>query len=709
MLIIKKVIQIFKDDLLDIFHNPAFIIIMTGVLLLPSLYAWFNIKASWDPYGNTNQLKVAVVNEDIGYENGNKDLHFGREIVEELKNNNNLDWQFMDRKTAMKGINNGSIYATIVISKDFSEDMVSILSDKIKKPTLLYYVNEKLNAVAPKITSKGATALQSEIQSQFLRTASGELFKTFSEIGISIEKNIPFIEKIVFTTQSLDQRFPEIERVMTKAIASSKEAIKVINSLQNSVGNVESTIKKGENVAEKATTFIVQLQEQLENLSPIIKRDLQIVNNVASSITEAIQNIRNQGDGNTLSPEWIKGVKQKLQVVVQQATAIRNLLQAMDQNAFEGPITSLNSIISKSNTMIDKLQDPNKVASAIDDFQKLAEDLKSLSGTILNNYDSSIASGVSNFINSTKDVLTSSSTALEKIKQQLPKIAAILETADKGANIGSESLQDIQDTLPELKSKIHSLANSTNKLSDDKDLKELANLLIKDVKEAQDFVANPVNLEEHSMYPIPNYGTALSPFYTALAIWVGGVILVSLLSVGNKEEKVFADYTDKEIYLGRILLFLLFGLIQSCIVALGDLFLLHIFAKEKVLFFLSSLLISLVFVSIIYTLVSLLGNVGKATAIVLLVFQIAASGGVFPVQVSPHFFQLIHPFLPFTYATSLLRETIGGIYTPTVYRDISVLLLFFTASLLLGIFLKRPINHFLLRWKIQAKKSRLLH
>ena len=168
----KTAFQIFSRDIRRLSHNKAAIIVMIGVCVLPSLYAWFNIAANMDPYGNTQGIKVAVANNDTGSETDKLSINAGDTIIENLRENSQLGWTFVDEKQAEEGVRSGKYYAAIIIPDDFSDSLLSILSGKIEKPKLDYYINEKKNAIAPKITDTGATTVQQEINETFSSVAS---------------------------------------------------------------------------------------------------------------------------------------------------------------------------------------------------------------------------------------------------------------------------------------------------------------------------------------------------------------------------------------------------------------------------------------------------------------------------------------------------------------------------------------------------------
>jgi putative membrane protein len=191
-----------------------------------------------------------------------------------------------------------------------------------------------------------------------------------------------------------------------------------------------------------------------------------------------------------------------------------------------------------------------------------------------------------------------------------------------------------------------------------------------------------------------------------LSVWVGALLLISLLAVDVADRK---GYTGRQIYFGRLLTFLSIGFLQTIIVTSGDLLILGVPAKHPFWMIVFGLLISLVFMLIVYTLVSVFGNIGKALAIVMLVLQIAGSGGTYPVVLLPKFFQIISPFLPFTYAVDLMREAVGGIIWQKGLRDALLLSLFGLAAVLFGAFLKEPVNKKTKAFLEKSKQAGLFH
>jgi len=208
-----------------------------------------------------------------------------------------------------------------------------------------------------------------------------------------------------------------------------------------------------------------------------------------------------------------------------------------------------------------------------------------------------------------------------------------------------------------------------------------------------EFLAAPVSLKTNQVYKIENYGSSMAPFYSTLSIWIGGIVLVAMLKTGvsTKCTEGLKKVKPHQEYLGRYLIFLIVGLLQSTLICLGDLLYLGIQCKHPFLFMLAGWFSSIVYVNIIYTLTVSFGDIGKAVSVVLLVMQVAGSGGTFPIEVAPAFFKAVYPLLPFVHSMAAFRETIGGMYGMTYWTELGKLGIFLLLSLILGLLLRKPV------------------
>ena len=677
----KNIFKIYKNDLKDIFTNKVLLVIIIGLCILPSLYAWFNIKASWDPYGNTGNISVAVINEDSGAEIMNKKVNMGDELVKELKTNKDLGWKFVDRKKALEGVNSGKYYAYIEIPSNFSENLTSLVSKDIKKGTIIYTVNEKINAIAPKITSKGATTIQNEVNQTVVKTVSEVVLKAFKEAGIEIEKQLPKLSTLESNLVEVQGKFKDIDKVVDMPI-------------------IKDTITNSKNLSSDIKSFLNDSKTGLSQLSPILKNDLGLISEISSNAKNAVSDLIDAiNKGSESAPQLIDNLSTKLSDLASSTNTLTKFLEKLNKlvpgNQLKSVIDSLNSISAKLDTAVSSLQTiKNQVANGekppltnLNNLLKVIGDVNTITSSILNNFDSKIQGPISNIIEDSFKVADNIIAVLDSAEKKLPAVEDILNTTLSFSGSAEKGASFIKEKLPYAKSVVDTLVDSMKKINNSSEVNELISLLKSDVLKRSDFLKQPVDLVENRLYSIKNYGSAMAPFYTVLSLWVGILLLMSLLSTN-----VHGDYKPNEVYFGRGLTFLTLTIIQALIVSLGDIYFLKVQAVNIPLFILISVFTSIVFTAIVYSLVSIFGNVGKAIGVVLLVIQVAGSGGTFPIQVTPQFFQNVYPLLPFTYAISAMREAVGGIYMPNLTKDISTLAIFIVVFVIFTVFFKKPIN-----------------
>lgn len=696
----KNIFKIYKNDLKDIFTNKVLLVIIIGLCILPSLYAWFNIKASWDPYGNTGNISVAVINEDSGAEIMNKKVNMGDELVKELKTNKDLGWKFVDRKKALEGVNSGKYYAYIEIPSNFSENLTSLVSKDIKKGTIIYTVNEKINAIAPKITSKGATTIQNEVNQTVVKTVSEVVLKAFKEAGIEIEKQLPKLSTLENNLVEVQGKFKDIDKVVDTAVDATDKVSDIIKDIQNDMPLIKDTITNSKNLSSDIKSFLNDSKTGLSQLSPILKNDLGLISEISSNAKNAVSDLIDAiNKGSESAPQLIDNLSTKLSDLASSTNTLTKFLEKLNKlvpgNQLKSVIDSLNSISAKLDTAVSSLQTiKNQVANGekppltnLNNLLKVIGDVNTITSSILNNFDSKIQGPISNIIEDSFKVADNIIAVLDSAEKKLPAVEDILNTTLSFSGSAEKGASFIKEKLPYAKSVVDTLVDSMKKINNSSEVNELISLLKSNVLKRSDFLKQPVDLVENRLYPIKNYGSAMAPFYTVLSLWVGILLLMSLLSTN-----VHGDYKPNEVYFGRGLTFLTLTMIQALIVSLGDIYFLKVQAVNIPLFILISVFTSIVFTAIVYSLVSIFGNVGKAIGVVLLVIQVAGSGGTFPIQVTPQFFQNVYPLLPFTYAISAMREAVGGIYMPNLTKDISTLAIFIVVFVIFTVFFKKPIN-----------------
>ena len=239
----KNIFRIYKRDMIKICTNWVAILMIIVLIIIPSLYSLINIDASWDPYSNTNGIKIVVINEDKGTVFKEQDINLGNELVEKLKDNDKLGWVFLDDKeTAKQDLLLEKYYATIEIPEDFSKNATTFVEKNIVKPKLIYTVNEKKNAVAPKMTDSGVKTVKNQLDENIIKTVSGVLFRVFNEKGVDIQDNRAKLRKIVDNIYELDENMPELEALLDGAIHGTEDLSKVLDKTNDMLPTVSDTL-----------------------------------------------------------------------------------------------------------------------------------------------------------------------------------------------------------------------------------------------------------------------------------------------------------------------------------------------------------------------------------------------------------------------------------------------------------------------------------
>ena len=701
----KNILKIYKEDMKKIFTNYAELIVFIALSILPSLYAWFNIKASWDPYGKeaTSQIKIGVVNKDKGAELKGEFKNIGNQITDQLKENDVMGWQFVSEKEAVKAVEEGSYYAMITIPEEFSENILSLITDDIKKGKIIYTVNEKVNAIAPKITVKGATAVQENVNKTVIETVSDIVLSTAKDLGIEVEGQLPKLDNLYDKLVEIQSKFKDLYETTDLAYDGVNKVADLVTNLQNDIPLITDTLNSTKGLATNLIDFISKSQTEINNIAPTIKTDIGLVRDLAdevSSYVDVVINAINTGSEN--ANVLLGNLNTKVSGLRDYLTSIRVLVEKINGHSQNGALSDvLNNLITAENTLNqlyneiesikNSLANGNLIdTSKLENVKTVLNDVSNITGNLYDRFDSEILGNINTILNTANDSAKSALEILQRAQDKLPKVEEILTTVSALCNKGNEGIKYAKDNLPRAEEIVNEVTSKVAKIKDSSDLKDLLKLIANNVEERSNYLTSPVELEENSLYPMRNYGTAMTPFYSVLSLWVGMTLLVSMFSV-----EAHGEYNHMEVYFGKLLLFLTIGMTQALIVALGDLYLLKIYCVNPALFVTGILFTSITFVAIVYSLVSVFGNVGKVTAIILLVLQVAGSGGTFPIQLTPKFFQIINPFLPFTYAISFARESIGGVVQSVLVKDIVIMLIYIVVAILISIFLKKPINNLL--------------
>lgn len=806
----KKVIQIFKRDICRLGKSPAAIIVAVGMCIIPALYAWFNIAANRDPYGNTANIKVAVANNDVGAENKKRTLDAGQQILDQMEENDDLGWVFTDEEDAIDGVKSGKYYAAIVIPETFSADLLQIEDGTLGSPEIKYYVNEKRNAVAPKITNTGSTTIQSKIEEEFYKVASETIAEELQDLGVSVGDDLETTnDNILSLIADARSNFQEYQQVLadfqstisqgttqiqhgkatlvkaveaadagSTALQDAKDALKssrknvrafgsafdqsmsdgetylnnVYNAASEKLSNLEKTasgavkfVSDGKNLAAQMSSdgqsavtqlngVLTKMQELKSNGEAQVAEGEAGLAQIDAALQEAETGLKQYeagiaqyeqamaaaGEGTQAylaakaEKEKLEGEKavveakkaageKKKSVVSAQVEAGKTQLETLNNaiTMISGVLipTLQNELIPKSNAMASQLTELDSktgklqtIMSTISTSKTQMDTILTQGKTTLRDLRSSLNKNLIPNLNTALDTVSSVSSdlksTLEDASATADQMQGVMDQLSKSLTEGSNALGETGDTLQNLDERLAGIQNDLETLRASDAYQDILDLQDVDPDAVSKFMTSPIELTTTTFYEVEDYGSGMTPFYTNLALWVGGMVLIALLKQEVDEDEKVKKFTLNQAYFGRQLLFVVLSIVQSLIICLGDLYLLKVQCKHPGLFILTGVIAGLIYLSLIYAITAAFKHIGRAIFVFLVIIQIPGSTGTFPVEMMGGFYQAIYRLMPFTYSNGAMRECIGGLYYNTWLKDMGILAAYLLLALFIGLVLR---------------------
>lgn len=700
----KKSFQIFKRDIGRLSKNIVALIVVIGVCIIPSLYAWFNIAANKDPYGNTANIKIAVANNDAGTENdmlGNLDV--GGQIVDTLKENDSLGWVFVSEDKAISGVKSGEYYAAIVIPDNFSESMVSFLSGKIEQPEFDYYLNEKKNAIAPKITDTGANTIQQQVNTEFVSAAAGTVADILNGSVSGIGTKLDDVQNDILTKIStVSDNLKEYEKALDSFNKTVDSSNRLIEKSKKSMATVKSDANSGVNSIKNGTDSLTLVRNDIADFANDLGAGISKAQNSLAKVNTKSGINLGKISSKTESihgqfQEMITSVESIIDKNSEMLTTLKEINKKYPSDSLTNLINELDSQNSKYKTILQKLRTGSDSINdatttsvkAVESISKIIEkntkDIHSSKVTVENGIMTGLNTSLDTFSNiqgTLSGILKGVGPATDNVVTLMDQLENSLDSAKKALSSTGSSIKKVQERLD--KANVDISVVKTSKIYEK--LKDMTNL---DSDKVASFMSSPVKLKTETFYSVENYGTAMTPFYTNLAIWVGGIVLIAIFKMEVDKSEKIKNFTPTQAYFGRWMLFILVGFVQALIICLGDIFILKIKCQHPVLFVVAGLVAAFVYVNLIYALSLTFKHIGKAVSVILVILQIPGSAGTYPIEMTPGFFQAIHPLLPFTYGINAMREAIAGTYGHYYVKNLVILLIYVPIALFIGLVLRR--------------------
>ena len=668
----RNIWTVFKTDIRTLSKCFFACVVVVAIALLPSLYAWLNIYSNWDPYGNTGGISIAVASLDEGYTDADGTYeNKGDDVVADLREATSINWVIVDTEEEAKGgVESGDYYAAVVIDKQFSRNMYRMLTDWTGKPAITYYENAKKNAVATKITDTAVETLKRSISENYLEVVIGGIMEQSNLLAADLTADDPeaAVKGVLYQAQDLlhacGRMMDAFEAAGGSGVSESSAA-----ALEAAVANINKNLPDGAQLQQTAAEIQLQLNTALARVERALDRMNSAIEN-APDQEETQQKLLDAADTMDKTADaletWAAGLEAsgteagKTQAEAARQTAAECRKPAKQLRALaESPdsadlLADCDALVKSIRTMVDKIPVTSKA---------LQKELDTVAGQVADTME-----GMAALAGDAKVMKT-----------------ALAETADA---VG-DTMALLRPATEKLLTSLESTIDDLGGLTTDEYMDTLVNILGGDPAVYGQYFPEMVQTSVNAVYPIANYGSAMTPFYTVLAIWVGGVILSSLIKIHARTEGLI-DPKPAELYFGRYLFFFVLSQIQAAVIVTGDLYILKVQCLHPGMLYLTGALTAFTFSLLIYSLALSFGDVGKAIVVVIMVMQIAGSSGTFPIELLPAIYQKIYRFFPFPYAIDAMRECICGMYGNYYWQQIGFLLLFAAAALLIGLLVRRP-------------------
>ncbi|WP_431797556.1 YhgE/Pip family protein [Microbacterium kunmingense] len=710
----RVILRLVARDLRYATRNVMACIVIFGLVVIPSLFTWFNVIASWDPFANTSNLKVAVASTDTGYESDLVPLRIdvGEQVLSALRANDDLDWVVTTEDDAIDGTKSGAYYAAIVLPPSFSSDMMTFYVDGAEHTDIALYTNEKKNALAPKITGQGADGVSAQISETFTQT--------LSEIALGLLSSLSDYLTDDDTQAALARLQARVSGLSTQLRAGAQTAdmfsalfdssIPLVNSASQLVDAAGGAFNDAAGAAGSGRDAVDSVASALRNATGGVADALSATTKSYNAVGDRIDDLyadidRLNGDRVTVLTDIAARVQDQIDryntIHDTLDTEVRPTLPAAAEGALDTVIAVLDDAIARQQAVHDRLAEAatdvqGDNASAQASHQEILVAIAEAKTAV-----QKAQSAYTDDLKPQLDLLSSTLSRLDSdvsvVRSDLAGVSAslsgsadsVLTAIDRGKTVAS----GISTSLDELADRFGDLDRALGTAADTGDLSELRDIIGGDPGVLAAALAEPVRVDRTAVFPVAGFGAAMAPLYTILALWVGALLMTVTIRVDVNHNTLpgAPALTTTQKYLGRYGIFGLVGLAQSTLLTLGLILFVRIEPAHPLLMVLAGWLTSLVFTLIVYTAVVTFGNAGKALCVLLLVIQISGSGGAYPLQLLPDWFQSISPFLPATYAIQAMRSAIAGVYAADFWISLLLLALFIVPALLLGLVLRRPL------------------
>lgn len=720
-----NILRLFKSDIKHMFCNVVSTIIAIGLIVMPSIFAWFNIIACWNVFDNTGNIRVAVANTDAGYKSDliPVEVNIGDMVVSALRANDQIHWEFCDEDQAIDGAKSGEYYASVVIPAQFSRDMLTFYSDNGEHAQIIYYANEKKNAISPKVTDTSADTVSYEVNEVFA--------KTLAEISLGLAQSISSyasemdidgrIADVADHAIEMGDRIESVSTVLglySDLISSAQDIVKDTGSL---VVSAENAVNDMRGSSAEGLGAVGSVAEAVRSSADLMDEALDSAAASFDSISAAIDNaFSNASSAASSSSSDLRQIASSLEAAKNDYNNMADSLDALASSlpAYESELrNAANQMRAAASSLESMQQDLNSAADALDsgvadanasheETKALAQEAKASIESVREDFNGTIRPGLETLAGNAATFASNLSKNLDGLGAASGSLTGAADSVAGALNGAQAKTEDAQDRLNEAAAKVRDVGAKINEALASGDAGKLREILSEDSGILSSALAAPVGIDREAIFPSYNFGSAMAPFYSALGMFIGSLLILVVLkpTVSDRAQRSMRDPKPREMFLGRFCTFGVLSLAQTTLMGLGNIFFLQVQVADPLLLMLVFWFGGLVFTFLIDALVSAFANLGKALAVILLIMQVTGCGGSYPLQILPAFVQNLSPWLPATHVVNAMRGAMFGVWANDYWIQMGELALFIIPAAIIGLGLRKTFAKFM-HWYVGEVES----
>ena len=654
-----------RQEWKKLFSNRILLVVTAAVIIIPAIYTTLFLGSMWDPYGNVGKLPVAVVNHDRPAVLDGRTLHIGKDLAEELKGNDSLDFCFPSEEDAEKGLETGRYYMVITIPEDFSENAAALTAPSPEKMVLQFKTNPGTNYIASKMGETAMKELKNSIREEVTRSYAQVMIDKAAEAADGVAQAVDGIQNLDTGASSL-----------AGGIAEAGEGGEKLASGTAAADESMVSLSKGLSVLEEKTSGLPAAASALDEGAGALTDGAQSISQGLDTLSTGVSDLQEGADALSAGLNAVTGEGGAQSAQLRSgAAALRDALGAIistmptadsgpaditgdlsglaaELSALQQQAAALSQGIDAYTAGADTAADAGlQLAAGVTQLQAGVDSLRS-GMSDLNSGIISLRSGTSSLAESAPALtegITQAAGGAEQIQQQ-GTLALRLGAADLDNGLGQlgEGAADLKNGTSLLASEAARISSETEIFSDgSREQRE----------EIVDMFAAPLEIEEEQVTYVADNGHAMAPYMMSVGLWVGCIAFCLMYPLTSCPGK---PGSGVKWWLSKASVLAVTAVLQAAVM-LGALAFFDGFEPERAaLTALTACAASVAFMSVMYFFTSLLGRVGSFLMLVFMVVQLAGSAGTYPLEISGSFVPYLHKWVPFTYTVTAFRSTISG-------------------------------------------------